>query len=407
VKVLHFLGRRYLPSEPAEEGTGGVFRVAMELALAQRRLGHEVSVAAIAPQAWWREWHGVRLVALREAWWAPIYSKKYLIDLRTHIPMLTFCRNQSFDVVHGHEYPYLRFVPATLRVAHVHNNPFWTEKIPEQWDYQIPEFRVLHLQSELRVAVSAYVAQQLERARALIGRFASRHQSNAPQIVRNGVEPERFSPVKWMAARSELRQMWGFRDEDVVFLYAGAITPDKGVIYLARAFAELWTWTSNARLVLAGGADLWRNGFGTVRARDQEYESGVCHVLGPAMHRRWVRSLGVVSPSAMPGIYAASDVVVVPSLQEAFGLVIAEALASGKPVIASSVGGIPELTSTENSILVPAGDTAALVEAMRILIEQPVLRLRLAHHAERSVHGLTWSRAAERLDAIYGRFLSS
>ena len=80
----------------------------------------------------------------------------------------------------------------------------------------------------------------------------------------------------------------------------------------------------------------------------------------------------------MPEIMAEIDVLVVPSMQEAQTIVIPQAFASGKPVIASRVGGIPELVKHgENGLLVEAGDVPALADAMLQLAVSPDLRRRL------------------------------
>jgi len=79
----------------------------------------------------------------------------------------------------------------------------------------------------------------------------------------------------------------------------------------------------------------------------------------------------------IPEVMAAIDVLVVPSMQEAQSIVIPQAFATGKPVIASNVGGIPEIVQHgENGLLVKAGDVSALAEAMVQLSESPELRRR-------------------------------
>ena len=80
----------------------------------------------------------------------------------------------------------------------------------------------------------------------------------------------------------------------------------------------------------------------------------------------------------MPIYYSSSDVVVLPSLSENFPVVALEAMSSGKPVIASRVGGIPELVSNnKNGILVSPGNVEQMVEALLRLLENPSLRNRM------------------------------
>jgi glycosyltransferase involved in cell wall biosynthesis len=406
MKILHFLSRRALPYEPADEGTGGITRVALELARAQHHLGHDVWVVTTARRTWQRVWNGVTLAALPEARWAPLHSRRYLLDLRIHIPFVRFCHEQRFDVVHGHEYPFLRFVRAPLRIAYIHNDPFWTERDPGQWWYQAQEFGILQRHSDLRIAVSRYVARQLHKGGKAVSRelYVNSNNERRTRVVHNGVDAVRFASARSTGVRYDLRRQWGIGDDEVVFFFAGAIAAEKGVIHLARAFGDLALKTPNIRLLLAGGAALWGNDYHGARPEDQSYEAEVGALLASAIQRDSVHHLGVLSASQMPAVYAASDVFVLPSLNEACPLVILEALASGLPIIASSVGGIPELTSRDNAILIPAEDSAALAAAMSTLVNDQQLRGRLAKNAELAARSMTWSRAAEHLDGIYAEF---
>ncbi len=80
----------------------------------------------------------------------------------------------------------------------------------------------------------------------------------------------------------------------------------------------------------------------------------------------------------MPAFWNSVDVAVVPSLYESFGLVALEALACGLPVIAAAAGGLKEIiVDGECGLLVPPGDAAALTRALRLLLTDESLRLRL------------------------------
>jgi glycosyltransferase involved in cell wall biosynthesis len=89
----------------------------------------------------------------------------------------------------------------------------------------------------------------------------------------------------------------------------------------------------------------------------------------------------------VPQILAAADVVVMPSYREAQGLAIVEALAANRPVIASNVGGIPEMIrSGENGILVPSQDPSALASAIALLFRDRSLAEKLASAGHELVH---------------------
>ena len=120
------------------------------------------------------------------------------------------------------------------------------------------------------------------------------------------------------------------------------------------------------------------------------------------------RFLGLLEPDLMPGVYAASDVCVWPAVNEAYGMALLEAQASGLPVVASAVRGVPEVVRHgATGLLVPGGDPRALAQALRDLLTDPQRRAQLSATAlafvreERSIAG-----AAQRLNLLLERLLA-
>jgi glycosyltransferase involved in cell wall biosynthesis len=121
-----------------------------------------------------------------------------------------------------------------------------------------------------------------------------------------------------------------------------------------------------------------------------------------------LRCVGALSRSRMPDFWNSVDIAVVPSLYEPFGLVALEALACGVPVVATAVGGLPEIVvDGENGILVPPGDPAALAKALLALLTDE--RLRLAEGARRRAEDFSLDRRsrdllkllAERVETVH------
>lgn len=99
-----------------------------------------------------------------------------------------------------------------------------------------------------------------------------------------------------------------------------------------------------------------------------------------------VAFLGRLPPEATRSVLAAADIALLPSVQEGSPLAMIEALAAGKPLVASAVGGIPEVVREgETGLLVPPGDAAALADALRRLVEDAPLRARLGSAGPPSV----------------------
>jgi glycosyltransferase involved in cell wall biosynthesis len=124
-----------------------------------------------------------------------------------------------------------------------------------------------------------------------------------------------------------------------------------------------------------------------------------------------VRLVGALDRAAVAEAMAEADVVAVPSVVDRAGNVdglpnvLLEAMAAGKPVVASRVAGIPDVVTDEvNGLLVPPGDPAALAEALRRLAAEPALRARLGEAARRTaVAGLGWEAVAARFEDCYAQ----
>ena len=216
------------------------------------------------------------------------------------------------------------------------------------------------------------VAVSAATAKAFAGKlpFAERL-----RVLHNAVDRARFprkaSPLDPAAAsfRTELELKAG----DFLIATVGMINPRKGLVHLVEAFAEVAGLKPNAHLAIVG-APIFNN--------DALYEAQV--------HAR-SRELGLTnrvhftgSRSDVPAILRAADLFVLNATIEPFGLVILEAMSSGTPVIATAVGGIPEIV--ENGVtgeLVPSKNNEILSERIGRLIDKP--RSRLADAAYESV----------------------
>ena len=170
------------------------------------------------------------------------------------------------------------------------------------------------------------------------------------------------------------------------FLCVGRLIPIKGHELLLRAFAEARRDPLALELELAGEGPL----------RTELEALAVQLGVGDA-----VRFVGRVSPIAPA--YERAAVVVVPSLGEGFGMVALEAAERGRAVIASSVGGLPEIVDDGNTgILVPSGDVSALAAAIVDLAAQPERAAAMGRAArERALREFSLDRCADRIDELY------
>ncbi|HTW55917.1 MAG TPA: glycosyltransferase family 4 protein, partial [Thermoplasmata archaeon] len=173
-------------------------------------------------------------------------------------------------------------------------------------------------------------------------------------------------------------------------LFVGRLASNKGLLELVEAFARLAREDPAATLVLVG-ADGGMAAAVDARAR----ERGVADR---------VRRVGFVEdPALLAAAYREARVLVLPSEYEAFGLVLLEALAEGTPVVASRVGGIPEIVEDGVSgLLVPPKSADDLFAALARLWADPELGRRLGDAGRTGVvPRFTWDGLADRLDRIY------
>jgi glycosyltransferase involved in cell wall biosynthesis len=189
-------------------------------------------------------------------------------------------------------------------------------------------------------------------------------------------------PGQVAAAREDL----GGTDQPAVFA-AGRLAEQKGFAVLIDAAARWQGRDPCPRLSIAGEGPL--AGALSSRAR----AAGVA-----------VRWLG--RRNDVPALMAAADVVVVPSLWDGQPLVVQEALRSGRPVVASRTGGIPDLTGEDGALLVPAGDAGALAGAVLSVLGDRGLASRLRSAATERSDMLPSDRdAVDSAIALYRRVL--
>jgi glycosyltransferase involved in cell wall biosynthesis len=173
----------------------------------------------------------------------------------------------------------------------------------------------------------------------------------------------------------------------------GAVVPAKGQDVLVEALARLTDLEWSCRVV--GPLDRDPDFSGRVRAA----------ALAAGLGGR-VRLTGPLPPSAVAAVYAESDLLVLPTRLEAYGMVLTEALARGLPVVASGVGGVAEAVGRSPDgalpgVLVPPGDPEALADTLRTWLTDPAWRERLRAAAGARRAGLGgWSATARAVDAV-------
>ncbi|HEX7121121.1 MAG TPA: glycosyltransferase family 4 protein [Gemmatimonadaceae bacterium] len=277
------------------------------------------------------------------------------------------------DVIHVHE----PLVPSTAMFAVLHataavvatfhsNVPFETTH-SLVYRMGVPFVRPVWNRIDCRIAVS-------EAARDSV---CARMGEAEFEIIPNGIDVTRFSSAKPLA--------WGPGRR---LLFVGRLEPRKGFPVALRAFERVASGYPDLRLVVVGdGAD----------------RKAVTEL--PEWLQARVDMLGRVPDERLPGCFASADVFVSPALGgESFGIVLAEAMAAGLPVVASDIPGYRDVARHgREALLVPPDDDAALAAAIRRLLDEPALCESLGRRGRRRARDFSWDHVASALEQHYTR----
>jgi len=206
----------------------------------------------------------------------------------------------------------------------------WPDKYPG-WRYA---WRYARRILNEKASALIYVSEALRLAGASRG-LQPRYEA----VIHNAVDVQTFT----LGPKSR---------EDGIFsiLAVGRMEPVKGHSVLLEAFSELTRRLERPiRLVLVGDGPL------RPALQKQASRLGIAHA---------VQFAGVVHPEQMPSYYQAADLFCLPSYSEGLPCVAVEAMACGRPVVASQVGGVPELVDAQSGLMVPPGDSEALCLAL-------------------------------------------
>lgn len=192
--------------------------------------------------------------------------------------------------------------------------------------------------------------------------------------------------------RERLRDELGLRG--VTFLYVGRLLPSKGLNYLVDAFGILRERTGvDVNLVIVG------DGPEEGRLRERCFREKLANV----------EFLGFWQREDLPSLYAAADVFVFPTLGDAYGQVVEEAMSCSLPVVATTtVGEIAErIDDSVNGYIVPSADSAALLARMAVLADDPNERARMGAEAFKKVSGLTPDSWAAQFEGAISQIASA
>lgn len=329
-----------------------------------------------------------------------VNAMRELAHLNSHKP---------FDIVHAHgtcgiSYPLFRFRVRKPLVVHTHGtalgialhrfSPPAVVSPKDSIKSRLRELTAILRQkaywqsADMLLAVSYFLKDEIRKLYDIDG--------SKIEVAYNGVDTSIFRKTDSSDELKKLR-LEGKR----IILYVGHFGFRKGIVYLIEAMREILQKEPNAFLLCVGGTPEW---LGT-----DVYWRILKEKIEQAGIQGNVRLMGQIPHQKLPIYYSMAEVFAFPSLYEAMGKVIVEAMACETPIVASSVGGIVEIVENgRNGFLVKPKDVKGLSEAILTLLHDKNLANKLAQEGRRTVESkFTWKNTIEQISKAYEKILSN
>ena len=298
------------------------------------------------------------------------------LSLRLSRKVKEILEAENFDIIHLHE-PLLPALPVTV-LRHSHTVNIGTFHAFAQSNYAYfygkPILRYFVRRLHGRIAVSPDARD-----------FVSVYFPGTYEIIPNGIDYEQFARAPDPFEK--------YKTGGPNILFVGRLEKRKGLKYLIRAMGGVWDRFPKARLIVVGSGPLLDNYRRLVETHGQDK----------------VEFAGFVSSEDLGRYYQSCDLFCAPSTgQESFGIVLLEAMASGKPIVASDIPGYRWVVNHGvEGLLVPPKNEKALTDSLLRLLSEPELMAQMSVAGKKRAEQFSWDKVAERVLAYYEQVLAS
>ncbi len=354
---------------------GGVTENVAATARGLRHRGHRVTVITAGASTAAEERGVIRIGNQRLVPWnGATVNFTYGIGLVNRLRDIY--RRERFDVVHVH-CPLAPMLPLAALKAADGRPVVGTFHATARSNLGYALFRPPLAREFAKITVPVAVS---EPARRFVGQYFP----GPYELIPNGVDLDRFSPT--------ISPLFP-RDGVPTVLAMGRLDPRKGLEHLIDALPSVARELGRVRLLIAGDGPRATQ----LRARAQTKAPDLVRFLGP------------ISAANVPRLYAAADCLCAPAVRnESFGIVLLEAMASSRVVVASDISGYRQVVEPgETGLLVPPRDAAGLARALTAVLMNPTLRARMGEAGRRRARTYAWDNVVEKLIQVYARALSA
>lgn len=358
---------------------GGVANHISALERQFTKMGHEVKV--IAPASKVVPDFGDKFIPIGKPRPIPASGSiiRVTISLRLASTIKAVLDQENFDIIHLHE-PFMPMLcTAILRFSHTANiGTFHACQGRPGYNFGRPISTIMLKRRNRKLNGKIAVSKPAME-------FASEYVPGYYTIIPNGIDLDHFSP--------NVSPIDEFCDGKVNILFVGRLEKRKGVNYLLKAYKRIKQEIPNSRLIIVGPGTRLRGKY-----EKQVKRSGLKDVV----------FVGHVSYDELPRYYRTADIFCAPATgRESFGIILLEAMAMGKPIVASNIEGYASLvTHGVEGLLVPPKDKKMLAQALITLMASESLRQEMGARGRVKAADYSWEHIARRVLDYYVRVLS-
>jgi len=342
-------------------------------------MGHQVKV--IAPSSRRVPDFGDRFIPIGKPRPIPASGSiiRITISLRLAATIKAVLDRENFDIIHLHE-PFMPMLcTAVLRFSHTVNvGTFHACHGRPGYNFGRPVSTIMLKRRRRKLDDKIAVSKPAME-------FASKYVPGDYTIIPNGVDLEHFSP--------DVSPIDKFCDGKLNILFVGRLESRKGANYLIKAYKQVKEELPNSRLIVVGPGTRLRRKYERQVKRNRLED---------------VVFVGYVPYAELPRYYKTADIFCSPATgRESFGIALIEAMAVGKPIVASNIDGYASvMTHGAEGLLVPPKDKKALAQALISLMTNESLRQQMGARGRLTAEGYDWKHIAQRVLDYYVKVLS-